>query len=138
MSRSKMTALGVVGAALLATAVCGTAQAQPAYAPQGYGQPAPAYGSHPLTVQRRYVPVAPAYDPYTGPKALVTAPIATAGNIVALPFRVLNANFPAYGNPGQNPFVLIGAPIHAAGQIAQVPFRAAQAPLGGYDYEGSW
>ena len=133
-----MAATTVVGAALLATGFTGAVQAQPAYAPYGYAQPAYAGPGRPLTVQRHYAPapvvVTPAYDPYYGPKALITAPVAVAATLVALPFRMVNAVFPAHGDVGQNPLVMVGAPVHAAGQIAQLPFRAIQAPFGGADY----
>lgn len=131
------------GAALAGVALLGCAFAQTATAQQvydAYGNPiyrrAPAPYARPLTVQRHYAPVmvAPAYDPYRGPQAVITGPIAVASTLVALPFRVVNAVFPPYGNPGQDPRVLVGAPVHAAGQIAQLPFRAMQAPFGGADY----
>lgn len=129
-------AAAVAGAALLTSGI-GPASAQTAYDYNGrpvYGAP-----SRPLTVQRRYAPrpriVAPIYNPYDGPQTVITAPLAAASTLVALPFRVINGVFPPYGNPGQDPRVLVGAPVHAAGQIAQLPFRAMQAPFGGWDYQ---
>ena len=126
---------GLAGAALVALAGVtfgGAVQAQPAY----YADGTPAYyaPARPLVVTgRRYAPVrvAPAYDPYAGPQAIITAPLAAASTLVALPFRVVNGVFPAQGNPAQNPLVIVGAPVHAAGQIAQVPFHILQAPFGG-------
>ena len=135
-------ALGAAfGAAVFTLGMVGAAQAQSSYYPDGtpyYGQPAPAYraGGHPLTVNRRYAPapvqVAPAYNPYAGPQAVVTAPIAAASTLVALPFRVINGIFPA---DAHDPRVVVGAPVHAAGQLAQVPFRVVEAPFrGSLDY----
>lgn len=134
MTSIKSRMVAGAGAALLALGMAGAANAQSYYTPDGspaYG-PAPAY--QPLTVTRRYAPVAPAYNPYVGPKAVFTAPIATAGTLVALPFRMINAVFPAHGNPSENPLVLVGAPVHAAGQVAQLPFQIMQAPFGGSVY----
>lgn len=130
--KSRMVAGACAAFAVLGMA--GVANAQPYYAPDGsplYGA-APVY--HPLTVNRGYAPVAPAYNPYVGPKAVITAPIATAGTLVALPFRMVNAVFPARGNPSENPLVIVGAPVHAAGQVAQLPFQVMQAPFGGSLY----
>lgn len=138
MTSMKSRIVAGAGVALLALGMAGAANAQPYYAPDGspaYG-PAPVYRQsyQPLTVTRRYAPVAPAYNPYVGPKAVFTAPIATAGTLVALPFRMVNAVFPARGNPSENPLVLVGAPVHAAGQVAQLPFQIMQAPFGGPVY----
>ncbi len=128
----------LAGAALLVSGLAQTAAAQPAY--DAYGNPvvvtAPNYGyaaSRPLTVQRRYAPVrvAPAYDPYSGPQAIITGPIAVASTLVALPFRVVNSVFPPYAH---DPRVIVGGPVHVAGQVAQLPFRVLQAPFGGADY----
>lgn len=88
----------------------------------------------PLTVGRHavapaYVPAQPAYDPYNGPAAVVTAPTYLASQAVALPFRVGNAIFPAHGTP----LAVIGAPIELAGRLAQIPFGVIQAPFGGPD-----
>ncbi len=68
-----------------------------------------------------------AYNPYMGPKAIITAPLALASTIVSLPFRVTDALFPYSGSP----VAVVGAPIHYAGRIAQVPFRIVEAPFGG-------
>jgi hypothetical protein len=135
-------AAALAGATLLAAATTQSASAQPVY--DAYGRPVhrqarpyDPYG-RPLTVVRRYPRsgiVAPTYSPYDGPQAIVTAPLAAASTLVALPFRVINSVFPPYGNPGQNPLVLVGAPVHFAGEIAQLPFRAAQAPFGGWGYQ---
>ena len=91
-------------------------------------------GYRPLTVsRRRAAPVpppvfaaAPVYNPYAGPGAIVTAPIAVGGTIASLPFRILGGIFPPVG-----PMAIIGAPIQAVGRIAQVPFQIAEAPFGG-------
>lgn len=86
----------------------------------------------PLTVSRRYaapapvVVAAPRYNPYVGPAAIITAPIALGSTIASLPFRILGGIFPPVG-----PTAIIGAPIQAAGRIAQVPFQIAEAPFGG-------
>ena len=135
MTRTSTRAALAAGALLLACGFAQSAAAQGAYDYNGnpYPQPHVVYqGARPLTVVR---PRAPAYDPYRGPQAVVTAPLAAAGTLVALPFRVVNAIFPPYGDPAQNPLVIVGAPVHAAGQIAQLPIRALQAPFGGFDYQ---
>ncbi|MCW6509022.1 hypothetical protein [Lichenifustis flavocetrariae] len=89
--------------------------------PVVYAAPPPLAG-HPLTVARR-----PTYNPYEGPKAVVTAPIYVASELTALPFRVVNSIFPA--DP-RSPLAIVGAPVYAAGQIAQIPFHVIQAPFG--------
>lgn len=71
---------------------------------------------------------APAYNPYSGPAAVVTAPIAFGATLASLPFRAINSVFPAQGN---TPLVVVGAPVHFAGQLVQAPFAIAQAPFGG-------
>lgn len=132
-----ITRTAVAGALLLACGFAQSAAAQTAYGYNGdpYAQPRVYHSSRALTVNRHYAPVAPAYDPYRGPQAVVTAPLAAAATLVALPFRVVNGIFPPYGDPAQNPLVLVGAPVHAAGQVAQFPIRVLQAPFGGYDYQ---
>ncbi len=86
----------------------------------------------PRTVRRQTLvrPAAPlrAYSPYTGLKAIVTAPIALASTIVSIPFRVTDA---AFAHTGGTPLTVIGTPIHYAGRIAQAPFRIVEAPFGG-------
>lgn len=134
MTSMKSRIVTGAGAAIVALGMVGVAQAQPYYGYDGSPVYAPRPGYHPLTVSRRYASVAPAYNPYVGPKAVITAPIATAGTLVALPFRMVNAVFPARGNPSENPLVIVGAPVHAAGQVAQLPFQIMQAPFGGADY----
>ena len=91
----------------------------------------------PLTVRRAGGAASPA-EPVsvplaanTGPGTIVTGPLGFGSNLVSLPFRGLNAIFPATGDIAANPLVLIGAPIHAIGDIAQVPFRIVGAPFGG-------
>ena len=96
----------------------------------GYGAPQPrvVYGAPPplpgrtLTVVPRH-----RYDPYEGPKAVVTAPIHVASELVALPFRVVNGVFPARTD---TPLGIVGVPVDAAGRVAQVPFQILQAPFG--------
>jgi len=72
-------------------------------------------------------PVAAAPDAFHGPAAIVTAPVAIAGTIVSLPFRVVEAVFPWRAN---DPRVLVGAPVHLAGQIAEFPFYAVNSAFG--------
>jgi hypothetical protein len=87
-----------------------------------------AYAAHPLTVRRRYYrePVVAA-DPFHGPAAIITAPVAIAGMIVSLPFRAVAAVFPPRAN---DPRVIVGAPVYAAGQLAQLPFYAVNSAFG--------
>jgi hypothetical protein len=82
---------------------------------------------HALTVHRAPVVAAPAPDPFRGPAAIFTAPVAVAGMIVGLPFQAVNVVFPATAN---DPRVVIGAPVYAAGRIAQFPFYAVDAAFG--------
>ncbi len=90
------------------------------------------YGSRPLTVSRQY-PVAPPvylpppYSPYSGPGAIVTAPLGVASTIVSVPFRILGSIFPAEGSP----LAIVGAPVQFAGRVAQAPFQIAEVPFGG-------
>lgn len=72
-------------------------------------------------------PVAAAPDAFHGPAAIITAPVAIAGTIVSLPFRLVEAVFPPRAN---DPRVLIGAPVYAAGQIAEFPFVAVNSVFG--------
>jgi hypothetical protein len=72
-------------------------------------------------------PVAAAPDAFHGPAAIVTAPVAIAGTIVSLPFRVVEAVFPPHAN---DPRMLIGAPVHFAGQIAEFPFYVVNGAFG--------
>ncbi len=90
-------------------------------------------GYRPLTVARRRVvapgPVVvegPSYNPYAGPTAIVTGPIAIGGEIATLPFRILSEIFPPVG-----PGAIIGVPARAAGQLVAAPFQIAEAPFGG-------
>jgi hypothetical protein len=89
---------------------------------------------HALTVGRNHevAPVeAPAYDPYHGSAAIVTAPVALGRNIVGLPFQAFGTVFPYRGNPGNNPLILIGAPVHVAGMIVGLPFHIVESAFGG-------
>jgi len=83
--------------------------------------------AHALTVHRAPVAVATAPDPYTGPAAIITAPVAAAGFIVGLPFRAIGALFPPNAN---DPRIIVGAPVYVAGRIAQFPFYAIDSVFG--------
>jgi hypothetical protein len=72
-------------------------------------------------------PVAAAPDAFHGPAAIVTAPVAIAGTIVSLPFRVVEAVFPPRAN---DPRMVVGAPVHLAGQIAEFPFFVVNGAFG--------
>jgi hypothetical protein len=90
-----------------------------------------AAADRPLTVRSRYrEPVLVSPDPYNGPAAIITAPVAFAGAVVGVPFRVIGTVFPAHGDPRINPLVLVGAPIHVAGQFAQFPFYVVDSAFG--------
>jgi len=86
-------------------------------------------GSNDIVVRRRAYsePVAPAPDAFHGPAAIITAPVAIAGTIVSLPFRLVGAVFPPRAD---DPRVLVGAPVYAAGEIAQFPFVAVNSIFG--------
>ena len=75
-----------------------------------------------ITVRKRAAP-----DAFSGPAAIVTAPVEIAGTIVSLPFRAVAAVFPPSAN---DPRVLVGAPVHLAGQIAEFPFFAFNGAFG--------
>ncbi len=88
----------------------------------------PAGGNDLIVRKRAYrEPVAVAPDPFHGPAAIITAPVAIAGTIVSLPFRFVETVFPPNVN---DPRVLIGAPVYAAGQIAELPFVAVNSAFG--------
>jgi hypothetical protein len=82
-----------------------------------------------ITVRRRAYrePVAPVRDAFHGPAAIITAPVAIAGTIVSLPFRMVEAVFPPRAN---DPRVVVGAPVHLAGQIAEFPFFVVNSAFG--------
>ena len=67
-----------------------------------------------------------AYNPYAGPTAIVTGPIAIGGELATLPFRILSEIFPPVG-----PAAIVGVPARAAGQLVAAPFQIAEAPFGG-------
>lgn len=118
MTRNKIAAAGTAVLALAALAGgCGTASAQPDYRPLTVAPHAHSY----------YVPP-PAYNPYRGPGALVTAPTHFAGTLAILPFRAINSVFPPRGN---TPLTLVGAPVYAAGQLVALPFRMVESAFGG-------
>lgn len=119
--------------ALLALATASLLTAAPAAFAQpytdGYGNPpvvagvAPPLAGRPLTVAPRG-----RYNPYNnGVGTVVTGPVAVAGELAALPFRVVNAIFPP--DP-RSPLAVVGAPVYAAGQVVQYPFHVIQAPFG--------
>ncbi|HEY1944506.1 MAG TPA: hypothetical protein VGH40_20525 [Roseiarcus sp.] len=90
------------------------------------------YASHnnDLIVRKRAYrePVAAAPDAFhDGPATIITAPVAIAGTIVSLPFRLVEAVFPPRTN---DPRVVVGAPVHLAGQIAEFPFFAINGAFG--------
>ncbi len=89
----------------------------------------PPAGANDLIVRKRAYrePVAAAPDAFHGPAAIITAPVAIAGTIVSLPFRLVEAVFPPRAN---DPRVLIGAPVYAAGEIAEFPFVAVNSVFG--------
>jgi len=83
-----------------------------------------------ITVRARPRPqpvVAAAPDAFHGPAAIITAPVAVAGTIVSLPFRFVEAMFPANAN---DPRMVIGGPVHLAGQIAEFPFFVVNGAFG--------
>jgi len=83
-----------------------------------------------IVVRRRVYPEPVAAGPdafHNGPATIITAPVAIAGTIVSLPFRVAEAVFPPSTN---DPRVVVGAPVHLAGQIAEFPFFAVNGAFG--------
>ncbi len=64
---------------------------------------------------------------HNGPATIITAPVAIAGTIISLPFRLVEAVFPPRTN---DPRVVVGAPVHLAGQIAEFPFFAVNGAFG--------
>jgi hypothetical protein len=132
-TRISTLAQAVAGAALLAGA-CGL----PAAAAEQYRDihHRAAYRIHhpvhsnDIIVRRRAspAPVAAAPDAFhNGPATIITAPVAIAGTIVSVPFRIVETVFPPRPN---DPRVLVGAPVHVAGQIAEFPFFAINNAFG--------
>jgi hypothetical protein len=83
-----------------------------------------------IIVRRRVQPepVAAAPDAFhNGPATIITAPVAIAGTIVSLPFRMAAAVFPP--NPN-DPRVVVGGPVYVAGQVAGFPFFAINRAFG--------
>jgi hypothetical protein len=83
-----------------------------------------------IIVRRRVnpEPVAPVRDAFhNGPATIITGPVAIAGTIVSVPFRVVEAVFPPHPT---DPRVLVGGPVYAAGQIAEFPFFAVNSAFG--------
>lgn len=136
--KSASIAAALAVAALVASDVGASAQPYepdaPAARTHSVRRARPVEGYRPLTVGTRRqtyldgTSYAPAYDPYAGPGAIVTAPIAFGATLASLPFRAINSVFPAQGN---TPLVIVGAPVHFAGQLVQAPFAIAQQPFGG-------
>ena len=86
--------------------------------------------SNDIIVRRRVhpEPVAAAPDAFhNGPATIITAPVAIAGTIVSVPFRMVEAVFPPHPN---DPRVLVGGPVYAAGQVAEFPFFAINRAFG--------
>jgi len=107
----------------------------PAIAKDRYGRIHHGHHRHmdrPLTVTKRLHqgPVVATPDPFRGPAAIITAPVAVGSAIVSVPFRMAASLFPPQGDPGSNPLVLIGAPVHVVGQIVQLPFYAVGSAFG--------
>ena len=132
-TRVSKLALAVAGVALLAGAT-----SLPAAAAQQYVHHRYVYRTHhpvhsnDIIVRRRVRPEpvaeAPAPDAFhNGPATIITAPVAIAGTIVSLPFRVAAAVFPP--NPN-DPRVLVGGPVYVAGQVAGFPFFAVNRAFG--------
>jgi hypothetical protein len=131
MQRSRL-AYAVAGVALLAGTynLPAAADVQHSYTHHRIVRPTHrAAGANDLIVRKRAYrePVAAAPDAFHGPAAIITAPVAIAGTIVSLPFRLVEAVFPPRTN---DPRVLIGAPVYAAGQIAEFPFVAVNSVFG--------
>jgi hypothetical protein len=83
-----------------------------------------------ITVRARHrEPVAAAAPDafHNGPATIITAPVAIAGTIVSLPFRLVEAVFPPRAN---DPRMVVGAPVHFAGQIAEFPFYVVNGAFG--------
>jgi hypothetical protein len=118
---------------MASVAVCAAASALPAAAAVRHGNVHRAslhrihhrIAARPLTIRRERVVAAP--DPFHGPAAIITAPVALAGMIVGLPFQAIEAVFPPAAN---DPRVLVGAPVHVAGRLAQLPFYAVDSAFG--------
>jgi hypothetical protein len=125
------TTIRTAGLALAAaTLLAGASQAiaQPA-AYDGYGNPPVVVGAPP-PLQGRPLTVAPRhrYNPYhNGVATVVTGPVQVAGDLAALPFRVINGVFPP--DP-RSPLAVVGAPAYAAGKVVEFPFHVIQAPFG--------
>jgi hypothetical protein len=83
-----------------------------------------------IIVRRRAPPPVVAAGPdafHNGPATIITAPVAIAGMIVSVPFRVVAAVFPPHAS---DPRMVVGAPAAAAGQIAEFPFFAVNSAFG--------
>jgi hypothetical protein len=107
----------------------------PAAANYRYGRVHHGHHRHidrPLTVTKRVhqAPVVATSDPWHGPAAIITAPVAVGSAIVSVPFRMAASLFPPQGDPRANPLVLIGAPVHVVGQFVQLPFYAVGSAFG--------
>jgi fatty acid desaturase len=132
ITKSKLTQI-LAGAALLAGAYSLPAAAAVQYP---YSHHRIAHRTHHpvdnnvITVRKRAQPepIVAAPDAFhNGPATIITAPVAIAGTIVSLPFRIVEAVFPPRTN---DPRVVVGAPVHLAGQIAGFPFYAINGAFG--------
>src|SRR5579863_1951083 len=115
-TRISKLALAVTGVALLAGAYSLPAAADDVQHPSIHRHRIAHRIHHPvgagdLTVRTPAYrePVAAAPDAFHGPAAVITAPVATAGTIVSLPFRVVEDVFPPRAD---DPRVVVGAPVH--------------------------
>jgi len=98
------------------SAVAATAFALPANA---YHHHHKHHHHHHAGMYRPLTVAGPTADPFNGPAAIVTAPVAILATAVSVPFRAANALFPATPS---SPLVVIGAPAHFAGQVVNFPF----------------
>jgi hypothetical protein len=130
--RISKLALAVAGVALLAGAYSLPAAAAEQYRNIHHRVVHRMHYSHnnDIIVRRRAnpEPVAAAPDAFhNGPATIITAPVAIAGTIVSVPFRVVEAVFPPRAS---DPRMIVGAPVAAAGQIAEFPFFAINGAFG--------
>jgi hypothetical protein len=133
--RISKLALAIAGAALLAGAyslpAAATEQHHDVHHRMVHRTHQPVHNND-IIVRRHVRPepvaVAPAPDAFhNGPATIITAPVAIAGTIVSLPFRLVEAVFPP--NPS-DPRVVVGGPVHVAGQVAGLPFFVVNSAFG--------
>jgi hypothetical protein len=113
-------------------AVLAVASTLPAAAKYQHGRMHRPHHARVIDVSRHAArePVVASPDPFRGPAAIITGPVAIGSAIVSVPFRAAAAIFPTRGDPGANPLVLVGAPVHVAGQFVQLPFTAVGSAFG--------